>query len=694
MYSINYLYSIIDKYSPVLDKMARAGQKFDRSVTRIQTSLGRMEDRFKSAGAKMANLQTGLASLGAGMFLKNALNEAVQYGDSIGRIGTLIPGQKDRLNSLKETIANVAVSVGSDMNDIAGGAFDVISAFGDMEGETEARLRAVVNASVAGGASSSAALSLLSAVTKSYGDTSGEALQKASDLAFMTNVLGQTTFPEMAASIGGVLPLSSKLAVTQEDVFAATAALTGVTGNTSAVMTQLASIMSSLIKPTDSMKKAITDAGFSSATAMIKAEGFAGTLDILKEATGGSEEMVGKLFGRKEAMTAFFALSGAQAGKFSEALEAMGEAAESNGQVTQDALNEMMDTPGFKLGQMTTGFQKLKIAMGDIVAEAITPLLDKFLPFVNSLKESNPQMLKMITYSLMFVTALGAILIPLGLFLSLIGSAIGAVKMIMGLTKLWTGIQVVFNAVMSANPIALVVIGIAALIAIIILAVKYWDNIVAAVKRAWTWIANFYEKIKGLIFLFGGPLGIAFVVVIELIKKIVQNWGKISAAFATFGEIVKTYFLVAVNWIVDGLKNIWDWFLKLLDSPFLAGILTYFAPWLTIPALIIKHWEPLKEFFVGLWEKVTGIVGKIAEFGGGIVNAIFGEGTLAQVMGTPPPRQAQAPTPAGGRRGANATADATISVYTEEGMGVKPYEPEGNLGYNMVATTSSRGRRR
>ena len=37
-----------------------------------------------------------------------------------------------------------------------------------------------------------------------YGDTSAAAVAKASDLALLTVRLGQTTFPELAASIGRV----------------------------------------------------------------------------------------------------------------------------------------------------------------------------------------------------------------------------------------------------------------------------------------------------------------------------------------------------------------------------------------------------------------------------------------------------------------------------------------------------------
>ena len=46
------------------------------------------------------------------------------------------------------------------------------------------------------------------------------------------------------------------------------------------------------------------------------------------------------------------------------------------------------------------------------------------------------------------------------------------------------------NVAMNANPIGLIVLGIAAVIAIIVVMVKYWDNIKAAIAKFAAWIAK------------------------------------------------------------------------------------------------------------------------------------------------------------------------------------------------------------
>jgi hypothetical protein len=50
----------------------------------------------------------------------------------------------------------------------------------------------------------------------------------------------------------------------------------------------------------------------------------------------------------------------------------------------------------------------------------------------------------------------------------------------------------------------------------------------------------------------------------------------------------------ATRWAIDDMLGVLS---KLLESPFFVGVSAMFIPWFTIPATIIKHWEPVEEFF-------------------------------------------------------------------------------------------------
>ena len=120
-------------------------------------------------------------------------------------------------------------------------------------------------------------------------------------------------------------------------------------------------------------------------------------------------------------------------------------------------------------------------------------------------------------------------------------------------TTAWGAATAALNALFVASPIGWIVLGIAALIAVIVLCVKNWDKITAALKIAWEWIKNVdsmvwdklvsgfkalagfvkenSEKVLALITIFTGPFGF----IISIIKELKDNWGSVVEAFKEGG---------------------------------------------------------------------------------------------------------------------------------------------------------------
>ena len=105
--------------------------------------------------------------------------------------------------------------------------------------------------------------------------------------------------------------------------------------------------------------------------------------------------------------------------------------------------------------------------------------------------------------------------------------------------------QWILNAAMAANPIGLVIIAVAGLIAIAVLLIKNWDAVVGFFENAWEKLKDGFEKVKDF-----------FAGVWEGIVKIFrEHWDKILAVlFPGVGFIA----LIARNWdgIVDFFKGI------------------------------------------------------------------------------------------------------------------------------------------
>ena len=321
--------------------------------------------------AKWAAIATG-ALAGTSAILFKISND---FNKSMANVASLIPESTARVTELKASVQDLSITMGQSTSDMAAGLYQVVSAFGDSE-NSMGKLEISAKAAKAGLSTTTEALSLLSAVTKGYGDTTAEATQKAADLAFQTVKLGQTTFPELASSIGRVVPLAAKLGIEQEELFAGFATLTGVTGGAAEVSTQLASIMRGALKPTEDMKVAVRELGFESASAVFDQLGLVDGMKALIGTTDGSEEAMGKLFQRVEGLTALFALTGGQADTFTEKLGAMHKRAGALDGAFKEQ-TQGLAIAAFKWEQLKTLMVVLAQTMGDKLAPMFEFIIDK-----------------------------------------------------------------------------------------------------------------------------------------------------------------------------------------------------------------------------------------------------------------------------------------------------------------------------
>ena len=344
------------------------------------------------ANKKFSGLKAGVAVAGAALagattaavaFGKTALDSAAKFETGMANIATLLDGDtatvNKRIAEMGDDIMDVAKKTGLATDDLSNGMYQIVSALGDSADATS-QLEVAAKAAKAGGATTVDAINLLSAVTKGYGDTSGEAWSKASDLAFQTVKLGQTSFPELASSMGKVVPIASALNISQEELFGSFATLTGVTGSTAEVSTQLKSVFSGLMTPSTNLSKVISELGYESANAMLDQLGLIGTLDKLTAACGDDKQAVAKLFSSVEAQTAILALAGAQTENWVQKTEAMSGVADA----TSKAFDKTTDNLQGKLDKMKQVFETFKIRVGNILIPIVTNIVDKAIPKIES----------------------------------------------------------------------------------------------------------------------------------------------------------------------------------------------------------------------------------------------------------------------------------------------------------------------
>lgn len=341
----------------VIDVMAN-----DKQFGKVISGLG------KSAAIGLAAVATAVIGIGAA-----GLIASTQFNEGMANVASLIPGNVKRVGELKDAVQDMSIEFGASTRDLTSGLYQSISAFGDTA-DTVKLLEINTKAAAAGVATVTDSINLTSAVTKAYGDTSAKSVQQAADLALMTVRLGQTTFPELAASIGRVTPMSKNLKISQEELFATFATLTGVTGKASEVSTQMAAAQRALANPTDDATTAFKKSGYATAQAAIDHLGYVGALGLLTDEAKKTHKPLADFIQDQEGQTFALAITGAQAGEYTKKLGEMKTAAGT----TDEAFKEQTDgvnALGFAWKQLKSlGVVALQ-ELGDAIGNAFGPTL-------------------------------------------------------------------------------------------------------------------------------------------------------------------------------------------------------------------------------------------------------------------------------------------------------------------------------
>lgn len=329
-------------------------------------------DKLKSS---LINWSQGVQALGAVSNAVSQLNGTLQditadsraFGAAMRVANTMAGKNAEGFAKLKNQVAELAKNVPVARDELANGLYQVVSN-GVPENNWLNFLNKSAKASVGGVADLGEVVKVTSTVIKNYG-LAWDSAESVQDKIQLTAKNGVTSFEQLAQALPRVTANASTLGVSIDELLASFATLTGVSGNTNEVATQMAAIFTALVKPSSEATEMAEKMGIEFNAASIKAAGglrnFLTQLDAsVKEyanANGVLEQQVyAKLFGSAESLRALTPLTNQLAEKFSENVDAM---ANSAGTINA-AYNEMSST-----GSATTQMLKNQLgAITDVVA--------------------------------------------------------------------------------------------------------------------------------------------------------------------------------------------------------------------------------------------------------------------------------------------------------------------------------------
>lgn len=206
-----------------------------------------------------------------------------------------------------------------------------------------------------------------------------------------------------------------------------------------------------------------------------------------------------------------------------------------------------------------------------------------------------------------------------------LGAALGVVAVALGALILvvtaYTVAQWAMNSAILANPITWIIVGviaaIAALVAIVVVCIEYWDEILAAGKKAWEgikkawnsageWFKGVWNKIKGAFSNVGGWFSQQFTKAKNGVMNAWSNikgwasktWGNIKNAFSNVGGWFKDKFTSAKNGAINAWSNIKSKFTSIKN-----GIVNAFS---NIKAKLCAPFEKARDVIKGIADKIKG----------------------------------------------------------------------------------------
>lgn len=189
----------------------------------------------------------------------------------------------------------------------------------------------------------------------------------------------------------------------------------------------------------------------------------------------------------------------------------------------------------------------------------------------------------------------------------------GVMVAVSAVTKAWAAVQWVLNAAMAANPIGLIILGIAALIAAGAWLVQNWDEISAWWSNLWGGIADWagekWDAIVGFITgawdsIVGGIAGFGA----SILSGLQSAWDAVGEAASAAWDGVTG----VISWAWDGIVN----GVAAFGANVLLGMQ---VAWDAVSGAAGAAWDGLTEIVSGAWD---AIVGGLAGFGASLLAGI------------------------------------------------------------------------
>lgn len=363
----------VDELGNEVKKAGRGKSELDK----VKDGLGGVGKGAKEAKKGVDVLAGGFKSLMASMlpvlsvaavvgFVKKSLEAFGEFEKGMNAIFTLLPKKSaEAEKAMGNRVRNMAKTYGIEMADATDAVYNALSA-GVSEDNVFKFVETGVKASKAGMASLSDATATLNTIMNNYRNDNLD-VANVSDLLFATIKKGVTSFPELASSIGDVLPTTAAANVSFQQVAATMATLTATMGkgSTAKAGTSMRAMFEELNNSGSKTYKMFKqlNGGVDFKTFMKNGGNVSDALGMIEKKAQSTGKTVADMFTSVESKKAVNILTSNKK-VFDENLEEFKNVAGA----TDEAYKKMNRGWAAASGRLKAGFQDTMISFGDAIA--------------------------------------------------------------------------------------------------------------------------------------------------------------------------------------------------------------------------------------------------------------------------------------------------------------------------------------
>lgn len=588
------------------NQSATALQKIGATGEKLQT----VGNKISSVGQKLLPVTGVVTGLGTA-----AVKTAADFDSAMSRVAAVSGATGSDFDSLRDKAREMGAKTKFSATEAAD-AMNYMAMAGWKTEDMLSGIEGVMYLAAASGEDLATTSDIVTDALTAFGLTAADSGHFADVLAVASSN-ANTNVSMMGETFKYCAPVAGALGFSVED----TAEAIGLMGNAgikaSQAGTSMRSIMTNLTGDVKLSGAAIGDVTIATTNAdgsmrslsAILADcrgAFAGMTEA--EKANNAEALVGK-----NAMSGFLALMNAAP----EDIEKVSGAVNN----CKDAAKNMADTMQDNLeGQLTilkSQLQELAISFGDLLMPAVRSIVSGLQGMVNVLNAMPDGVKRVIMIVALLAAALGPVLIIIGRTLSAIGTIMTWAPKLAGAISAVKGAFAALSATMMANPIAIVIAAIAALVAAFIYLwntneefrqfwIRLWNEIKEVAVQVWTAVSKF------LVSAWNGIRNTAVAV-----------WNGIRDFFSGLWVGIKTLFTTVVTAISTFLVGAWNG-IKSVITNVVNGIRTFLqSAWNGIRTVITTVMNAIRTVISTVWNGIRTIISTVLNGIRGTVNSVW-----------------------------------------------------------------------